>query len=113
MKRKLCPPKPSIVAKNRGSLRSDINHLILCIASGVSAMTSRNVPFRLREIPIRRWFQRMPRIGKLHCARNKENRHSVANKVPISIFRIKRDPPPVYHAADQVIPCFPPLLGIA
>ncbi len=49
---------------------------------------------RLREIPIRRWFQPMPRIGKLHGARNKENRHIVANKVPISTFRIKRDRPP-------------------
>ena len=41
-RRNVCTPKPSIVAKLRGSARSDISHNTMCIASGCSDTKSQN-----------------------------------------------------------------------
>jgi hypothetical protein len=41
--RKLCTPKASIMRSERGSVRSDMIHIIMCIDSGVSEMKSQKV----------------------------------------------------------------------
>ena len=38
MSRKLWTPKPSIIRSDRGKVRSDMIHITMCIASGVSEM---------------------------------------------------------------------------
>ncbi len=42
-RRKLWTPKPSIMRNERGMARSDMIHMTMCIASGVSEMKSQNV----------------------------------------------------------------------
>ena len=42
-KRKVCTPKPSIIAKLRGMARSDMAHMTVCIDSGTIEMKSQNV----------------------------------------------------------------------
>ena len=36
-------PKPSIIRSERGMVRSDIAHMIMCVDSGISAMKSQKV----------------------------------------------------------------------
>ena len=43
MKRKVWTPNPSILAKVRGSVRSDIAHMIMWVDSGIRLMKSQKV----------------------------------------------------------------------
>ena len=43
MKRKVWMPNPSMLAKVRGSVRSDIAHITMWVVSGIKLMKSQNV----------------------------------------------------------------------
>ena len=41
--RNVCTPKPSMKRKDRGIARSDIVHITMCVASGISEMKSQKL----------------------------------------------------------------------
>ena len=60
-KRKVCTPNPSIIRNERGSVRSDIAHISMCMLSGIRLAKSQKVSCALAA-----WGK--PRSGSIFTA---------------------------------------------
>ena len=93
--RKVWTPKPSIMRNERGMVRSDIAHMIMCVDSGISPMKSQNVSCarrRLRVAAVGLHLHRVDQVGELDRVLDEEDRDVVADEVPVALAWCRTSP---------------------
>ena len=76
----------------RGIVRSDIAHIIMCMLSGISETKSQNVSCadgRLREAAVGLHLHGVDQVGKLDRVLDEEHRDVVADQVPVAFLGVE------------------------
>ena len=103
-KRNVCTPKPSMKRNERGIARSDIVHITMCVASGISEMKSQKLSCADCACGKPRsgaCFTAWTRSGNLIGVLDEEHRDVVADEIPVALARVELDGEPA-DVAGQV-----------
>ena len=89
---------------DRGMARSDIVHITMCVASGISEMKSQKLSCAdcaCGNAAVGRLLHGVDQIGELDGVLDEEHRDVVADEIPVALPRVELDGEPT-HVAGQV-----------
>ena len=93
-KRNVWTPKPSMNRNERGIARSDIVHITMWVASGISEMKSQKLScadWACGKPAVGRLLHRVDEVGELDGVLDEEHRDVVADEIPVALLGVELD----------------------